>query len=194
MPDYSNGKIYKLVSDKTDMIYIGSTTVKLYNRLSNHKNDFTKNHGSKTSKKLFQLGGNISIELIKLFPCDCKKELEKEEGKYIREYKNICVNERIAGRTKKEYVKDTKEKKKEYDKKYRENNKEKRKENAKKYNENNKEIIKEKNKKYYENNKQIILEKNKEKYKCICGSEILKAVKARHERSIKHISFINNNK
>jgi hypothetical protein len=28
MPDYSNGKIYKLVSDKTDMIYIGSTTKK----------------------------------------------------------------------------------------------------------------------------------------------------------------------
>jgi hypothetical protein len=37
MPDYSNGKIYKLVSDKTDMIYIGSTTVKLNERLSNIK-------------------------------------------------------------------------------------------------------------------------------------------------------------
>jgi hypothetical protein len=194
MPDYSNGKIYKLVSDKTDMIYIGSTTVKLYDRLSNHKNDFTKNHGSKTSKKLFELGGVVSIELIKLFPCDCKKELEKEEGKYIREYKNICVNERIAGRTKKEYTEDNKEIKKEYDKKYREKNKKKRKENAKKYNENNKEKIKEKNKKRYENNKEIIKEKNKEKYLCECGSEILKCTKARHEISIKHISFINNNK
>jgi hypothetical protein len=55
---------------------------------------------------LFELGGNISIELIKLFPCNCKKELEKEEGKYIKKYKNICVNKFIAGRTVKEYYKD----------------------------------------------------------------------------------------
>jgi hypothetical protein len=40
--------------------------------------------GYTTSKKLFELGGNISIELIKIFPCNCKKELEKEEGKYIK--------------------------------------------------------------------------------------------------------------
>jgi hypothetical protein len=33
MPDYSNGKIYKLVSDKTDMIYIGSTVRSLKERL-----------------------------------------------------------------------------------------------------------------------------------------------------------------
>jgi hypothetical protein len=160
MPDYSNGKIYKLVSDKTDMIYIGSTTKKLHERLSGHNTDFTKNHGSKTSKKLFQLCGTISIELIKLFPCDCKKELEKEEGKYIREYKNICVNERIAGRTQKEFREDYKEIKKEYDKKYREKNKKKR----------------------------------KEKYLCECGSEINNRGKIEHERTKKHISFINNNK
>jgi predicted GIY-YIG superfamily endonuclease len=40
MPDYSNGKIYKLVSDKTAMIYIGSTTQDLNERLSGHKNEF----------------------------------------------------------------------------------------------------------------------------------------------------------
>jgi predicted GIY-YIG superfamily endonuclease len=44
MPDYSNAKIYKLVSDKTAMIYIGSTTKKLHERLSGHNTDFTKNH------------------------------------------------------------------------------------------------------------------------------------------------------
>ena len=128
MPDYSNGKIYKLVSDKTDMIYIGSTTKKLYRRLSNHKK------GGCNSKILFKLGGNIYIELIKLFPCDGKKELEKEEGEYIKKYKNICVNKCIPGRTR------------------------------------------------------------KEKYKCVCGSEICRKHKLRHERSNKHISFINNNK
>lgn len=172
MPDYSNAKIYKLVSDKTDMIYIGSTTTNLNIRLSGHKHYFNKNIGYVTSKKLFKLDGNISIELIKLFPCNCKKELEKEEGEYIKKYKNICVNKLIAGRTKKEY--------------------------NTKYYEENKEIINEKkkeyDKKYYQNNKKIIKEKKKEKYKCICGSEILKSVKAKHNKTKKHISFINNNK
>jgi hypothetical protein len=146
-----------------------------------------------TSKKLFKLG-IVSIELIKLFPCDCKKELEKEEGKYIREYKNICVNRRIAGRTQKEYREDNKKKIKEK----RENNKDILKEYNKKRYENNKVKIKEKNKKYYEIHKEEIKEKisekSKEKYKCFCGSEIVKCTKARHERTNKHISFINNNK
>ncbi len=157
MPDYSNGKIYKLVSDNTDMIYIGSTTIKLNKRLSEHKSQFKNNNNFVYSKKLFKLGENVSIELIKLFPCNCRKELEKEEGKYILEYKNICVNKYIAGRTIKEYMK--------------------------KY-----------NKKQWEDNKEKIKEKRKEKYKCICGSEFIKIHKSRHNKTKKHISFINNNK
>ena len=180
MPDYSNAKIYKLVSDKTDMIYIGSTVRSLKERLKNHKSNFTnKKKTFITSKKLYELGGNISIELIKLFPCDCRKELELQESKYIREYKNICVNKIIVGRTRKEWNEDNKEKILEQVKKY-----------SKKYREDNKEIIKEKRKKYCEDNK----EKMKEKYKCECGSEIRKDSKRKHKRSIKHISFINNNK
>jgi hypothetical protein len=37
MPDYENGKIYKLVNEVDDEIYIGSTTVRLCNRKSKHK-------------------------------------------------------------------------------------------------------------------------------------------------------------
>jgi hypothetical protein len=175
MPDYSNGKIYKLVSDKTNMIYIGSTKRSLKERIREHKKTFKHNIGLNTSKKLFELGGNISIELIKLFPCNCKKELEKEEGEYIKKYKKICVNKFIAGRTVKEYYKDNNTYLKKYIKIYRE--------------EYSKEI-KESNKKYYESHK----EKINEKYKCVCGSEIFKRNKLRHEGTIKHISFINNNK
>ena len=79
MPDYSNAKIYKLVSDNTDMIYIGSTVRSLKERLLEHKHYFNKNTGFVTSKKLYELGGNISIELIKLFPCDCRKQLQKKK-------------------------------------------------------------------------------------------------------------------
>jgi hypothetical protein len=37
MPDYKNGKIYKLWSPEGDEIYIGSTIQPLYARLSAHK-------------------------------------------------------------------------------------------------------------------------------------------------------------
>lgn len=37
MPDYSKGKIYKLCSNQTDNVYIGSTTQELSFRLSDHK-------------------------------------------------------------------------------------------------------------------------------------------------------------
>ena len=36
MVNYSNGKIYKIVSNNTDKIYIGSTTVKLAVRKARH--------------------------------------------------------------------------------------------------------------------------------------------------------------
>ena len=201
MSDYSNAKIYKLVSDKTTMIYIGSTKRSLKERIREHKKTFKHNIGLNTSKKLFELGGNISIELIKLFPCDCRKQLQKEEGKYIIEYKNKCVNSYIPLRTKKEYYEDKKDEILKKKKIYRNNNKEKILKKSKIYYEKNIEKIKEKNKKYVEKNKEKIKERkkkyyenNKQKYLCECGSEILKCTKARHEISIKHISFINNNK
>ena len=37
LPDYSKGKIYKLVSNKTDDVYIGSCLMTLSTRLSKHR-------------------------------------------------------------------------------------------------------------------------------------------------------------
>jgi len=44
MPDYSNAKIYKLVSKDLshDLIYIGSTCQELRNRLAEHSRDYKK--------------------------------------------------------------------------------------------------------------------------------------------------------
>jgi hypothetical protein len=41
---YHNGKIYKLVNDVDDKVYIGSTCQPLYKRLYEHKNDCKKGH------------------------------------------------------------------------------------------------------------------------------------------------------
>ena len=115
MSKYSESKIYKLTSSQTDKVYIGSTIKSLNARFSDHKCDYKRWLKSQmhniSSYDLLQFA-DVKIELIKEFPCETKKELEKEEGKLILE--NNCVNKYVVGRTKKEY-----------DKIYRHKNKEK---------------------------------------------------------------------
>ena len=78
---------------------------------------------------------NWYIELFENFPCNSKEELNKREGEIIREIGT--VNKQIAGRTKKEYYED---------------NKDKMKQHYKEYQEKNKDMIAEKNKKYRQDN------------------------------------------
>ena len=158
MPDYQNSKIYRLWSVDTDKIYIGSTTQKLCNRLAKHKSS----HNSCCSKTLFEISDNVKIELIELYPCNSREELNKREGELIRSME--CVNRCIAGRTKKEYNKEYSDEHKEQMKEYREANKEKiaklkkeyyveNIEKIKEYNEANKDKKKEYNNEYYQKNK-----------------------------------------
>jgi hypothetical protein len=65
---------------------------------------------------------NCKIELVELFPCTCKAELEAREGFYIKN--NECVNRITVGRTQKEYYEENKEKILELDKQYKKDNKE----------------------------------------------------------------------
>jgi len=109
--DYVNGKIYKIVNDVNDEVYIGSTTQTLAKRFSVHKDDSKKE--SKKHYTFYQLmneigSENFCISLIKEYPCTTKTELCLEEGKYIREIGTL--NQRIAGRTRKQYYEDNIEK------------------------------------------------------------------------------------
>ena len=107
MPDYQKGKIYKLVSDHTDEIYIGSTCQQyLCNRLGTHVRDFKKGINRCTCKKLFELG-DVKIILIENVPCNSKDELHKRERYYIESMK--CINKYIPGRTVAENYQDKKE-------------------------------------------------------------------------------------
>ena len=198
MPNYENGKIYKLTCDKTDKIYIGSTYQKyLSKRLTVHK---MKNNPC-MSRQLFELG-KVKIELIENCPCNSKKELETKERYYIEKYKDIVVNKYIPTRTDKEYYDevDSQRKKEKYD-----NNKEYYKQKSKKNYEANKDIISEKDKKYYKENKDIISEKMKQYYQknkdeiikkkkikmtCQCNSVIRKSEFFRHCKSIKHQNYL----
>jgi hypothetical protein len=94
--DYSQGKIYKIVCNKTGLIYIGSTCKTLDERLKRHEYDmkhFIKIYKTKpdeikktkfcTSFFIF-LNKDYKIELIENYPCNTKLELETKECEYMK--------------------------------------------------------------------------------------------------------------
>jgi len=112
---YQQGKIYKIMCNISNEIYIGSTILELNIRLDRHKS-----RRSCICRQIIERD-NYKIELIKDYPCNSKWELEEEEKKYILE--NKCINKFIPNRTKKEYYEDNKEHTQEYQKQYYINNK-----------------------------------------------------------------------
>ena len=135
---YSRGKIYKITSEQTDNVYIGSTIQKLNRRFTGHKTDYKNGH-NKSSKEIVKYD-DARIELIENYPCNSNKELHTRERYYIENTPNT-VNKSIPSRTNKQYYEDNREKHNTKCKKYRENNPEKRNITNKKYAENNKDKI-----------------------------------------------------
>jgi hypothetical protein len=90
MPNYQNGKIYKITSPSTDKIYIGSTVQPLNKRFINHKSCYNRGL-NKSSGKIIQYD-DCQIELIEEYPCNTKNELEHREQYYMNLYKELLVN------------------------------------------------------------------------------------------------------
>ena len=127
MPDYANGKIYKIVGEDGSTYY-GSTTMSLYRRMNCHRNG----NGKKRTTAYYKIISKMDWEMILVenYPCESRTELERREGTYIRE--NPCVNRLVAGRTDREYYQDNKEEIKDKAKKSYKDNPERRREiNAK---------------------------------------------------------------
>ena len=172
MPNYQNGKIYKLICSETNRVYIGSTVNKLKYRKSQHK----QSNNTCCSKDFI----NPKIILLENFPCNNKLDLHSKERYYVEN--TDCVNINIPGRTDKEYQ--------EYCKEYREKNKEELYKKRKEYHEKNKDKIKERRskecKKYREKNKEELNKKKREKMTCECGSIYSRSDKSRHLKTKKH--------
>lgn len=191
MPNYQNGKIYVLRSYQTDDIYIGSTTQKLCKRKVEHQSKY-KNYlqckGNYTSSFEIIKYPDCYIELLELYSCKNRCELIAREGYYIR--KNMCINKRVAGRTKKQYYAENKKHILDYHKQYYETNKQIINDKHKQYQELNKDKLKQRSKQYYKNNKEEIKEKRKIKHTCPCGGVYSNCNKARHERSKRHVQYM----
>lgn len=206
MPNYSDGKIYKLVDNTTDEVYIGSTTQPLYKRKGGHEGQYKYYLKGKTnyvtSFKIVK-NGDYRIVLIENYPCLDKSQLHEKERHWIQSIE--CVNKVIPNRTDKEYREENKGKIKEYKKQYYENNKESIKQNVAHFRNNNKEVIKQRNKQFREANKESIKQSNAQyreankdtmkakralNYKCECSAVITHGEKSRHMKSIKHQNYL----
>ena len=127
MVNYENAKIYKLVCNKTGLIYIGSTCQRLLcKRLSGHVANYKcwKN-GKGTYTTSFNIidNGDYYMELLEAVSCSSFDELAKKERHYIESID--CINKLIPGRNHKESCKQYYDNNKEKMKQYYSDNKEK---------------------------------------------------------------------
>ena len=173
MVNYQNGKIYKIVNDENDKIYVGSTVKLLCNRMSHHRTTARENNTSKFYQFMREIGiSKFKIILIINYACNSKEELLSKEDEYIRSLKpelnmvNAIKNEEkfkeTRKRNRKEYYETHKDVEKEQRKLWDENNKPKITEQKKRYYAKHKDVIKEKQQIYNEQNKVIIQERKKE--------------------------------
>ena len=214
MPNYQNGKIYKIVSFQTDKVYVGSTTQSLSKRMVDHKSMCKTRPDKGTTSKQILAYDDATIVLIENYGCDDKAELHARERHWIETLD--CVNKCIPGRTMKEWTDDNREILSEKKKVYYIANKDKIIKYHEQYNELNKDILIVKRKHRYNNNKEIILErnrvyynankdkvtdkikqwriKNKDKIRssttCVCGGSWSYGKQKRHLNTKKHKDYV----
>lgn len=165
MVNYANGKIYKMVNDFDDKIYVGGTCNELRIRKRGHVDRATRFPDRPVYQHLLPIGwNNVRMILIENYPCSSKYELNAREQYWIDELKpelNSCK----TTETSEEYRirKARKEGRREY---YLINKEKYKKSEAKKL-------------------------KDKEKITCPCGVVVSRKGTTRHKRSQAHIEWVN---
>ena len=162
MPNYSNGKIYKIeptCEHEENEVYIGATTRRLLSqRMALHRNDYKRwKKGNSTARtysfKLFDKYGveNCEIILIEYVNCKTKDELFERERYHIKE--TPCINKCVPNRTYTEF--------RAYMKQYYQDHRIEAIEYMKQYRDLNSDILKVKRQNYYQKNRnEILLKKN----------------------------------
>ncbi len=169
MVNYQLGKIYKLQSEHSAKIYIGSTCKKyLSERKATHVSDYKRYRQGKTnylsSFEIMALG-DYDIELLENFPCESKDELLKKEKELIRLNKDIVVNINNPIMSKEEHKVKQSERRKTTEYKVKQSERRKTAEYKIKKSERDKRYRSthiDKNKQYYEDNKGKLADKSKQ--------------------------------
>ena len=212
---YENAKVYKLIDDN-GYYYFGSTCKSLHKRFYDHK----QLSNDKVNRKIYSVftherftNQEIKIVLVEQLKLANKEELLKEENKYIEQHLNNekCLNslrsiisyeERLN--QVKQYAKENHDsirfKKKIYYQINRESINEKNneykntetyKEQQQKYRNDRKMIKKAYDVIYRKRNDEKIKKRISEKHTCECGAIFTKHHQKKHEKTIKHIKYLN---
>ena len=185
MPNYANGKVYKICSYNSDDVYYGSTCLKLCQRLAKHVSDWKifklKNRQRVTSFSILEQG-NYYIELVETVSCASKEELHIREKYWIKN--NNCVN----------YYKNlcrTPNERKQHDATYYQNNKQEIRDWGIQYRTLNKDIIKIRKKEYRGKNAEKIKAHRSEYILCDCGKYYTRAKRTIHIETNYHKENVN---
>ena len=180
-------KIYKIVNNVDDKIYIGSTRQPLYKRINQHRCRFRSNNKCQfSSKVLFEKYGieNCSIILIEEVDVKSIEEQRKIEREWFERLKHIAVNLQLPYITKEEIF--------QQQKLYKIENKDKIYEKLKirRETQDYKDKNSERQKRYREKHKDEIKEKRINEFVCECGRKMTHGNKSRHFKSIIHLKSI----
>jgi group I intron endonuclease len=187
------GKIYKLINDLNDKIYIGSSTYQyLSTRLRCHKNSSKNETGRRDSKlyKYIREKGieHFQIELIEEYTCETKQQLCEREQYWIEQLKpELNMFRAIANPNYEQECRDKNERC-ERSKAFYHSHKEEILKQNKLYREKNKDEISKRRKKYRDENKEEIFKP----ITCDCGCIVSKKSMSRHLKSPKHATLLAN--
>ena len=177
MVNYNLAKVYKIVDNTNENIYIGSTCEPtLARRLAKHVWGFKYYKESKTNfVTSFTIieNGNYDIVLLENCICQSKDQLHTRERYYIESMK--CVNKVIPTRT---------------DKEYRESENVKLAQKEYWQSEKGKAIKSEKDKRYKIKNAEKINKYKGEKHQCKCGGKYTKCHEQEHFRTKRHQKYL----
>jgi len=105
------GFVYTIRAPQSDLIYYGSTSQPLSQRMAKHRSDYKAylaGKGGRITSFVILALGNAYIELVRIVDYEVKAELHAAEGECIRN--NPCVNKQQMGRTNAQYRIDNAEK------------------------------------------------------------------------------------
>jgi hypothetical protein len=197
MVNYQDGKIYKIVDNTNDTIYVGSTCEPfLSRRLAGHVGkykSYLNGKGNFVTSFLIIENNNYDIVLIENFPCTNKDELYARESYHCQSL--VCVNkvkhQGLLNKLGKKAYKDLHYQghKEEYKQCYQENKTNINNQHKQYYNQ-NKTHLNNQHKQYYNENKDDLKEKANIKHTCDCGGKYTHQNKTRHIKSIKHQSYL----
>jgi len=178
---YDIGYIY-IIWDIEDpsLIYYGSTG-DVYHRMTGHKAP-----NNPCSSKQIMERGKYEYAILETYENIDEYDLVERESWFIRNKQ--CVNKIVPHRTRAEYHKDNNEKIAEYKAEYYQDNKDKIAEYKAEYYQDNKDKILEHNAEYRQKNK----DKLQEKFVCDCGGKFTLQHKATHEKSQRHLKYVEN--